>query len=243
MTGRRLVEALTELHTGRREIAMAAHGAPARPGCGCERSAAGTTNHAPLRQPHVFSARAGLPAWPELSLPAMNDGVPSRQAAGRTDERSRATRLVGAFALAAGVIHAVALVQHFSEAFLYGVFFAIVASCQLAWGSWVYRHPDDRRFLAAGAIASTAIVVIWALSRTTGVPLIPQVGQAEAIGLLDLLATCDELAIAALVTAILLPDGPLGTRLARLSKDQATRLVAALITTTLLAIMLGGHTH
>lgn len=173
----------------------------------------------------------------------MNDGVLRPRGAGRVDERSRATRLVGAFAVAAGVIHAVALVQHFSEAYLYGVFFAIVAASQLAWGSWLYRHPDDRRFLAAGATANIAIVAIWALSRTTGVPLIPQVGQAEAFGLLDLLATCDELAIAALVIAILLPAGPLGTRLGQLNKDQANRLLAALISATLLAIMLGGHAH
>ncbi len=128
-------------------------------------------------------------------------------------------RLVAGFAVAAGVIHAVALVQHFGEGFLYGVFFAVVSASQLAWGTRVYRQPDKWRSLAAGAVANLTIAAVWVLSRTTGVPLGPEAGQPEAAGVIDILATLDEVAIAACVIAILRPAGRLGTRLTGLSTD------------------------
>lgn len=172
----------------------------------------------------------------------MDEGLLSARVDPRA-QRSYPIRLVAGLAVAAGVIHSVALVQHFGESVLYGAFFAIVAACQLAWGAWVYRRPDKPRTLAAAAIANLAIAAIWALSRTTGLPLGPEAGQPEAPGVLDLLATFDELAIAAGVIAILQPAGRLGTRLAGLTNDQQTRIGIALITATLFAILLGSHAH
>ncbi|MDQ6779445.1 MAG: hypothetical protein M3071_25170 [Actinomycetota bacterium] len=172
----------------------------------------------------------------------MDDGVLGARAAPRVGERSPIL-LVAAFAIAAGVIHAVALVQHFGEGFLYGVFFAVVAACQLAWGAWVFVRPVKRWHLAAGASVNIAIAGIWALSRTTGVPLVPQVGRPEAVGVIDVLATFDELAVGLFVIAILQPAGRVGRRLAGLSAEHETRLAAALVSATLFAITLGGHAH
>ncbi len=172
------------------------------------------------------------------------DGGVLRPRGGAWDGRaSDAVRLVGALAVAAGAIHALAMVQHFGEGVLYGAFFAVVAASQLGWGTWVYRHPEERRHLTAAAIANGAIVLIWVLSRTAGLPLGPQAGRPEVPGLIDVLATLDELAIVLLAIAILRPGGRLEARLAALSADQRTRLRAALITATVFGMLLGGHAH
>lgn len=173
----------------------------------------------------------------------MDDGDLKPCRGAREAVGSEPIRLVGALAVAAGSIHALAMVQHFSEGVLYGVFFAVVATSQLAWGTWVYRHPDKRRYLAAAAIANVSIVLIWVLSRTTGLPLGSRVGQPEVPGLIDVLATLDELGIVVFVIAILRPGGRLGTRLAVVSADQQTRFGAALVTATICGMLLGSHAH
>lgn len=61
--------------------------------------------------------------------------------------------------------------------------------------------------------------------------------------MLDLVATLDEVAMAACVVAILQPTGRLGTRLAGVTTDQQTRIGVALISATLLGVLLGSHTH
>jgi hypothetical protein len=122
------------------------------------------------------------------------------------EARSRADHELVMFAAAlacvAGTIHLAAAVDHFSEYLLYGVLFAIVAPLQLAWGTVVYRRPRER-LLLAGAAGNLAVVVVWALSRTVGLPVGPGgAWHAEPVGLPDVLATADELLLAALVFAL-----------------------------------------
>lgn len=154
-----------------------------------------------------------------------------------------AVRLVGGLTAGAGVIHSVALVQHFDEGIVYGAFFAVVAVGQLAWGTVLYRRPHTRRTLAVGAIANLAVAAIWLVSRTTGLPLGPEAGQPETLGLSDLVATFNEMAMVALVVAIRQPTGRLGTRVAGLTAEQQTRIGSALISVTALGILFGTQTH
>ncbi len=107
----------------------------------------------------------------------------------------------------------------------------------------MYRHPDKRRYLAAAAIANVSIVMIWVFSRTTGLPLGRDAGRPEVVGLIDLLATLDELGIVAFVIAILRPNGRLGTCLAVRSAEQQTRFLAALTMCTVFGMLLGAHAH
>lgn len=46
------------------------------------------------------------------------------------------------------------------------------------------------------------IVGIWLVSRTAGLPLGPDAGEPEPIGLVDLVATIDQLAIAMIVAVL-----------------------------------------
>ena len=176
-------------------------------------------------------------------LSAMHESARTARARAASGDGSGAIRLVGAFAMSAGVIHGVALIQHLSENWRYIVFFAGVAPCQALWGIWLYRHPFERRLLVAGAIANLVIVAIWALSRTTGIPVVPALRAPEGAGLLDLFATFDELAIAALAVAVMQPAGRVRARLAYLSAAQQARVGSALVSGTLVGIMLGAHAH
>jgi hypothetical protein len=94
----------------------------------------------------------------------------------------------------AGMIHVSAAIDHASESGLYTLFFALLAPVQLAWGFLMCRS-SSRRVLLAGCALSLIVVFVWAMSRTTGVPIGPQPWRPESVGLTDSLATADELMI------------------------------------------------
>jgi hypothetical protein len=95
-------------------------------------------------------------------------------------------------------------VAHFREYWLFGLLFAIVAPLQIVWAALVQRRPADRRLLIAGAIANVVVAAVWLVSRTTGLPIGPDAGTPEAVGVKDVLATADELGLALLVAVALL---------------------------------------
>jgi hypothetical protein len=101
-------------------------------------------------------------------------------------------------AWAAALIHVEAAIGHVGEGTLHVLFFVLVANAQFAWGVLAYRLRDTR-LLWAGAVGSVAVVAVWLASRTTGVPVGPDAWQPEPVGLLDSIATADELVLALLV--------------------------------------------
>lgn len=157
--------------------------------------------------------------------------------------RSQTIAAACAISAAVGVIHAVAMVDHFDHHWSYGVFFLLVTYFQVLWAIWVYRHSGDQRALKVGVIASIAISAIWLLSRTVGVPIGPEAGDPESIGAMDLVATLDQLVLAGLLVTILRPAGWLGRRIAWLSGAAAVRLGVMLCSASLFATLLGSHAH
>lgn len=101
-----------------------------------------------------------------------------------------------ALSAAAGLIHASVIVSHFQEYWLFGVFFVGAATFQFFWGVAVWTRRDDRRLFVIGAVANLAIVLLWTATRTVGLPIGPEPGEVEAVGLHDLFATADEVALA-----------------------------------------------
>jgi Kef-type K+ transport system membrane component KefB len=133
-------------------------------------------------------------------------------------------------------------IEHFEEYFLFGLFFAVLGPLQILWGVAAYRWPR-RDVLAVGAAASLAVVALWIASRTVGLPIGPEPGQPEAVGVVDVLSSADEVALALLVVALLkLRDGTL-----RLS-PRTLRIAASggayvLMVGSLVALLLGAHHH
>ena len=103
---------------------------------------------------------------------------------------------------AAAAIHFAVIPEHFDEDWAFGVFFAASAWAQVLWALLVVRS-DAHRSLVAGIAGNLTIAIVWAASRTTGVPFGPDPGSREAVDLIDLLATTLEiLAVGAVATLL-----------------------------------------
>jgi hypothetical protein len=95
----------------------------------------------------------------------------------------------------AGLVHLAVCPEHFREASLFGAFFAVAAVAQFVWADRVLRRDASDRLLMWGAIGNAAVLVLWVVSRTTGLPIGPDAGVAEAVGPLDTLAGVLEAAV------------------------------------------------
>jgi hypothetical protein len=158
-------------------------------------------------------------------------------------ERSSRLLLLVALSASAGVIHAKALVDHAGHYWLFGVFFAALTYAQVLWAVWIYRNPSDRRWLLPAAAASLAVVAVWLVSRTAGLPIGPWAGRPEPLGVADIAASLDEVVLAAVIFATLRPDRPIAPRLAWLDGANCTRVGSMLAGLSLLAVLLGSHMH
>ena len=167
----------------------------------------------------------------------MPASLPNSAHAARVDDR---LFIVCGLAWASGLIHVVAAVQHVEEYLLFAVFFAVLAPVQFAWGVAVYRRPSGR-LLTLGAAGSVLIAVLWLVSRTAGLPIGETPWQPEAVGPLDVLASADEVVLAAMVFLHLVPL-PRAT-LARATSWLAAAAGTGLILLSSLALVAGGHTH
>ena len=81
----------------------------------------------------------------------------------------------------------------------------LCAEVQLGWAVLLCRIRNNR-MLAVGIAGSLALVAVWGLSRTTGLPFGPEPGVPEEIGLPDLVSVVLELVTAAACAwALLVP--------------------------------------
>jgi len=97
-----------------------------------------------------------------------------------------------ATAAAAGIHFAVAP-EHFQEWWGFGTFFVASGVAQLTWAV-------APRNVAIGIAGNAALIALWAISRTTGLPFGPDAGTPEAVGPVDLASIALELvAVFALV--------------------------------------------
>ena len=151
--------------------------------------------------------------------------------AATTSDRRTAQILLAALAWATAIIHVIAAAHHYEEWVLYGVFFTILAPAQAIWGGLVFQHPDSRRIIAIGAIVNLGVAILWAMSRTTGIPIGPTPWQPEAAGWHDVMATINELAMFGIAAALL---GWLPARFA--ADDAAIARIAKWVAIPLLVI-------
>lgn len=118
--------------------------------------------------------------------------------------------LAGSLSLTAALIHAMVMPEHFQEWWGYGLFFFAVTLVQAVygvgllvhgWGSsplwvagtdWKYQLPA---FYAAGIVGNLAIIGMYLVTRTSGIPLGPHAGDVEAFSALSVLSTLLEVAL------------------------------------------------
>jgi hypothetical protein len=145
------------------------------------------------------------------------------------DRDRRVQRTAPAFALltlalcsaASAAIHDAVTAEHFEEAFAYGAFFVTASTLQMAWAVLLVYRPS-RALLAAGGIGNAAVIVLWALTRTAGLPIGPEPWHPEAIGAFDLTSTLLELAIVLGAAALLARGSSVTARESASPRPQAT---------------------
>lgn len=119
-------------------------------------------------------------------------------------------------------IHLYVMPEHLTEWWLFGAFFGLVAAAQLLVAGVALWQPLPT-LLAGGIALNVAVVVVWVVSRTAGVPLGAPVldmtagladpdrggygehaaGAPEPVGMLDLTATVLELLVVWALLAML----------------------------------------
>ena len=99
-----------------------------------------------------------------------------------------------ALSLGAAAIHFAVIPDHLEEWWAFGLFFAVLGWFQAVWPIAYLTRPS-RRLAWIAIAANLATVVLWAWSRTAGLPVGPEPGMPEAIGAADLVSTVLEVAL------------------------------------------------
>jgi hypothetical protein len=133
--------------------------------------------------------------------------------------------------MGAAVIHFVVIPGHWEEYWGQGLFFIVAAIAQLLWAVWVVVAPSRLIYLA-GAAGNAAIVALWIVTRTAGVPAGPGAGEREAVEFADTLATVFEVLLVGgtLVLARTVPARPIRWPAGALSASVVLALVVAALT-------------
>lgn len=114
-------------------------------------------------------------------------------------------RAAGFLSLVAAVVHASVAPSHFSQWWGFGLFFAAAAAAQAIVGLALLLDAvadgAEARVVLAGVLVTALIVLVYAASRTVGIPLGPGGGGREPVGAADVVATAAELGVLALLLA------------------------------------------
>jgi hypothetical protein len=111
-------------------------------------------------------------------------------------------RSSAALSLATALLHLDVVGEHFREYRPAGEFFAVVAALEAAWAVAIVARPN-RGALLAGVTLNLALLSLWGLSRTLGVPVGPAPWVPEPVGALDLACAGLEAVSAAMCAALL----------------------------------------
>jgi hypothetical protein len=149
-----------------------------------------------------------------------------------------ATALVGA-----GIIHFAYAPVHLDEELTHGLFFLVSGWLQLLLAAaLVMRSRPERTWLAVIAVVNAAVIGVWVVSRTTGVPG----SEAESVGFPDVTATVLE-AVATLA-AVALFVGLVANRPLRVGAGLGSVGVGAIATIAVVSMAVspsfaGEHSH
>src|SRR5215469_15848169 len=145
--------------------------------------------------------------------------------------------LGGLAALSAGAaaIHFAVVFEHFAEYLLYGVFFLVISWAQLIWPVILLWRPA-RPWLWLGIAGNAIVIVVYAASRTVGLPFGPDLHKVESVGALDVVSCVLEAALiagcAALIWRPSLLDRPVARRGAAASLASLAAVPVAVIALT-----------
>jgi len=161
----------------------------------------------------ILISLAGVALVPLTAFVRRRELTPDRAAATAAATSAADTRplLASVAMLSAGaaLIHFAVIAPHLDEWWVTGIFFILLAPVQLAWAILVLLRPAPI-LLLAGLAGNLLVAAVWVFTRTAGLPIGPETGEPEAIGLADVVATAFELLLAAGAFAVIRPSGLAG---------------------------------
>ena len=119
--------------------------------------------------------------------------------------------VIGLASAAVALLHVSAAQGHWAESVLYGIGFLVLAALQFGLGvSLALTRGGGRTLLGAGIVLDLGVLLVYLASRTVGLPVGPDVGAPETLGIPDVTATLDEIVLLGLSVVLLrgrrLPD-------------------------------------
>ncbi len=152
----------------------------------------------------------------------LTTATPERGVTSRAARFPGAAVVVAVASLASAAIHVDVMPEHRDDWWVFGAFFAALAFVQVVSAALALWWPR-RTVLVGIAVLNVAVVLLWLLSRTAGLPIGPPVvdftaglgdpskggygehaaGLPEAVGALDLTSTILELVVVVAVCALL----------------------------------------
>jgi hypothetical protein len=156
----------------------------------------------------IFLVAAG---WLRLRQPMAAGRISRRDATAPTaGAASPLTTMLVALSIGAAVIHLAAAPGHYIELGDLGAGFVVAAALQVVWARAALRGPS-RRTVWLGVTINAAIVLLWAWTRSVGLPVGPAAGSPEPIGLPDAASTVFEvLLLVGLAAQLLVAARPTG---------------------------------
>jgi hypothetical protein len=142
-----------------------------------------------LHEQRVGSLRTALEQYAAGAPVATLAAVPARPVRVAADASALLLPLAVTSTLVAAGVHAAMVPPHLREGLAAGTFFLAGALAQLTWVERALRRPAPS-WLALGAVGNGALVAVWAVSRTLGLP------AREAVGPWDVTAVVCEIAAA-----------------------------------------------
>lgn len=160
-----------------------------------------------------------------------------------TTHRDTARRSLALASVGAGVIHLALGPDHMTEWVVLGSGFYVSGALQIAWGA-ALAVRESRAVTLLGLLGSLLFIGVWAVSRTSGLPVGPEAFVPEGVGLAD--QVCVGLEAVVGVGALLLLRRPNAGR-APSSRTLAHGFVAGVavlvVTSTGVAVAAPGHEH
>ena len=104
----------------------------------------------------------------------------------------------------AGAIHLAVIDEHLSEWWAAALFFVVLALAELATAAAVLARQRTWRLVGlwSAIVVSAGPLLVWTVSRSSGLPFGPEAGEPEAIGIADVLSCALE--VMTLVVAVVL---------------------------------------
>ncbi len=116
-------------------------------------------------------------------------------------------RIAAGASVLSGLIHFAAVPEHRAEWTAFAVFFTVVGVGELVWAAAVWARAEGW-LIALGVVANVAIIALWAVTRTVGLPFGPDPGVAEPVGVADIVCCVGELGTVAAAAVALLARRP-----------------------------------